>query len=62
MRVRILKCRAYPATYLKIGDVCEADLSKEGYVRVFSERRGIWLLMLLNEVRFICPGVVGRDS
>lgn len=57
MKVRILTCKSYPPSYLKVGGVYDATPSDDGHWLVMSDKR-IRLVMFSNEIRFICPGVI----
>lgn len=57
MQVRILSCRAYPASYLKVGKIYNAKQTEDGNWAVMSEQ-GCRVLMFCHEIRFICPAEV----
>lgn len=60
MRVRIMSCRAYPSSYLKVGNIYSAERASDGNWLV-ANGKGIRLLMFLHEIRFICPAVVRAE-
>lgn len=57
MQVRILSCRAYPASYLKIGGIYDAEPTQDGNFAVMSDQ-GCRVLMFLHEIRFVCPAAM----